>query len=512
MAFLNAYEAQKKKNATTGVVPDFAKMGAGLANAMSGKQMTPVAASTTNAGVIPSNIASAVKATKGLVGVANPVPATQTTSGGYVPPMNAANNTTGQAPALGYGAGGEYGKTQGLGQAYKDNAAYIATDAGKQSEIARTQAVIAARQAAGEDVSLQEKYLKNQLGYVPPMQTQQVQATPVESAPAGFPMLTQDQIKQEVDYGLAKERSDLQTTADKMTGSVKNNFDYATQILRDNRTISDASRTQSVNPFAQMGKRTRDEDLLQRQRGIDDTYMVANMNNELNAIQSDLYNFDKLAPDKQRALINEMTRIERDYGIAVGTLTGQIPGMGAAGQTMQSKAFDRGIFESDREFATTLDRIKRADYESDRDYEFARTQTEWDNMFKTKQFDEGKAARLWEQAFQEKDFAQAIKDEAAARGLQWASLNQRDKEFIADQAFRNEQFKYQKDQDLLKGREQPATELNVKDSTNNYNSLLDDLDDPAITKEEARMLLQQNSKFLTDSDYKKFNDEINSRF
>src|SRR5690606_33786921 len=50
------------------------------------------------------------------------------------------------------------------------------------------------------------------------------------------------------------------------------------------------------------------------------------LTNELNAIQQDLYNFDKLAPDRQRMLINEMTRIERQYGLEVGQLMGEFNG------------------------------------------------------------------------------------------------------------------------------------------------------------------------------------------
>lgn len=87
-----------------------------------------------------------------------------------------------------------------------------------------------------------------------------------------------------------------------------------------------------------------------------------------------------------------------------------------------------------------------------RNFEFQKAQQEWENVFNQAQFDESKAARIWEQAFKEKSFAQSVKDAAASRGLQWASLAQRDKEFIADQAWKQKEFDYMQQQDALKNQ------------------------------------------------------------
>jgi hypothetical protein len=143
--------------------------------------------------------------------------------------------------------------------------------------------------------------------------------------------------------------------------------------------------------------------------------------------------------------------------------------------------------------------------------EMQKIQQEWENNFNQAQFDESKAATLWERAFKEKSFAQDMKEAAASRGLQWASLGQRDKEFIADQAFREKEFKYRQEQDLIEQRENPATDIDSKASTDTFNILLDDINnaDSPASKEEARNLLSQNSSFLSDSDYKKLNDYIN---
>lgn len=98
--------------------------------------------------------------------------------------------------------------------------------------------------------------------------------------------------------------------------------------------------------------------------------------------------------------------------------------------------YDRSVLESDRNY-------DRSVMESDRNFGFQKAQQEWENQFRQAQFDESKAARIWEQAFQEKSFAQSVQDAAASRGLQWASLNQREKEFVADQAFREKQFQFE---------------------------------------------------------------------
>lgn len=152
-----------------------------------------------------------------------------------------------------------------------------------------------------------------------------VSGTPQGSTPQPFGQLNPNQIQNEASYTINKERSDLQTAADKSSTALRDNAAYANRLLNDSRTLQDFQQSNSVNPFTQ-GKQTWDKGLIGRQRGIDDTYLAKGLESELNAIQQDLYNFDKLAPDRQRMLINEMTRIERDYGIAVGTLMGEFNG------------------------------------------------------------------------------------------------------------------------------------------------------------------------------------------
>lgn len=73
-------------------------------------------------------------------------------------------------------------------------------------------------------------------------------------------------------------------------------------------------------------------------------------------------------------------------------------------------------------------------------------QQDWDNAFKEGQVDWQKAQQAWENAFQEKNFQRQMEEAAASRGLQWASLNQREREFVADQAYREKRFEWEKQQ------------------------------------------------------------------
>lgn len=59
---------------------------------------------------------------------------------------------------------------------------------------------------------------------------------------------------------------------------------------------------------------------------------------------------------------------------------------------------------------------------------------------------------------------------------------------------------------------EPAS-VDPKNSTNNVNSLIDDLSsDKTVTKTRARQLLQANSAYLTDADYKRMSDYIDDNY
>ena len=278
------------------------------------------------------------QATQAAKGFVPPQPAAATPSAtptapaaqGFIPPMNAAMAGNAASPAMGYG-GAQYGASGGVNRALEANQARLGSDdAFKQSEIARTQQVIAQRQAAGQDVSAQNKYLTQNLGWMPP-QTTPIQSTPVQQPvqptfganDMSQPRSAQSLWQQSGDMNTI-ERADRQNAADTATGSLKNNFDYASQLLKDNRVLEDASFSENNSPFS--GATEYRKAMLQRGRGIDDNYRSQELNNQLNAISTDMYNFDKLAPERQRQIYNQMLQMERDFGISVAQLMGVFGG------------------------------------------------------------------------------------------------------------------------------------------------------------------------------------------
>lgn len=333
-------------------------------------------------------------------------------------------------------------------------------------------------------------------------------ATPVVqgSVPPQDPygQLDKNQINTEAGYRMDKERSDLQTATDKQTANVRNNAGYANQLINDSRVLQDFNKSNSVNPFTQ-GKQTWDQGLIGRQRSIDDSSRGTALTNELNAVQSDLYNFDKLAPDKKQTLINEMTRIERQYGLEVGSLMGTFNGQRTlAGQGQDFNQQQQG-WENRFNYGQATGTFGNGQ------------QTMQNQEFQYTQGRDKVADERWQS-----EFERIKKQDGIANAINWAqnSISQQNANTsasssansnanqIADRAQREAEFNYTKEQDLLSNRTKPPEELTDKASTDNYNVIMDDLSSGA-TKEEGRSLLQQNSANLTDADYKKINDWIN---
>lgn len=134
------------------------------------------------------------------------------------------------------------------------------------------------------------------------------------------------------------------------------------------------------------------------------------------------------------------------------------------GRQVDQRNYDRGVTESDRNY-------ERGVLESDRNYDFTKAQQEWDNAFKQGQFDFTKAQQVWENSFQEKNFEQSMREAAASRGLQWASLNQRQQEFIADMAWREKQFEYQMGQDAIQNDLNAAKQSAGKSAEDYYDAI-----------------------------------------
>lgn len=399
-----------------------------------------------------------------------------TGSSGSIPPnvLNAANSP-GSNPAYGFGSGGTYGSTPGLGAAYAANKQLISTPEGRQSEIDRTLGVIANRQAAGMDTTEQMNYLTRNLDYQQPQQN-------VGSIPrdAVYSARSESELNQLAQDQTAIDRAALLNAINTQRTALQNSMNYANQLVQDNRVLSDQAFNRTNNPFS--GGTDYRAAMVQRGRDIDDKARMDDLANRMAALDQEIANFDKLTPERIRQIQNEYLQLEREFALRQSDVTGlyggnqtlaartadQNYGLNYAGMfgTLPGNGYGASVYRTDTGAPMTLAaQNQQWGQQFDREqFEFQKAQQEWQNMFNQAQFDEEKAARIWEQAFKEKSFAQSVKDEAASRGLQWASLNQRQKEFIADQTFREKQF--QLDLDKFNASQNQSGQVSYENNPN----------------------------------------------
>lgn len=219
---------------------------------------------------------------------------------------------------------------------------------------------------------------------------------------------------------------------------------------------------QEAQAYTDIGRRTTD---VENAYQSDIAGAVAGIEGDrMQTLLSDYYRAqdrgDRLA---QQAIMNEINRAQltgtfqgqqtlaglqnsQQYGLQQGSLTGQYQGAPTlAGQQYQSQEQQRG-----------LDNQYRQD-----SFEFTKAQNDWENTFRNQQFDFQKANALWDQNFQNKNFQQSINQFAQQMGLNYSQLGQRDKEFVAEQAYRNEAMQLNKDQ-FKYSQTQDATEAGFR--------------------------------------------------
>jgi hypothetical protein len=231
------------------------------------------------------------------------------------PPMpNAATDISGSNPALGYG-GATYGTSKAANDAVTANAAYTSTDAGKASEIARTQAVIDARKAAGLDTSGQEKYLSINLGYTPPAKIETTLAPPVpeyKSSVNLYPQLTLDQITAAEAGKSAAAIQQRTTAANQAKAGIQTSYDRLNTNIGEDRALENNYNARNLSPFSGFSDFT--QGMIEQQRGRTDRENQQNLQTQLSNIDVSLADFENATADQQQAMINQAIQTERAYG------------------------------------------------------------------------------------------------------------------------------------------------------------------------------------------------------
>lgn len=321
--------------------------------------------------------------------------------------------------------------------------------------------------------------------------------TPVDPAPA------------QVDY-LALARAEFadqlaarRTQANQAKSALQAEWTRSNQTISDNRALDRAWLERNTNPFG--GQAGVAKDNMAREWSLADESSLNRFNQGMAAAESGYSDFANTVEDQIRARAGQLQSEAEAQALQRAALTGTIGTTRTLQGVQSDRAGDQQAWENRFNYGQATGTFANGQKTLDK------VQQEWENNFKTGQFNWQKAQQTWENAFQGRKFEQDMKDAAASRGVQWASLSQRDKEFIADQEFREKQFTLEQDKFEL-SKSQNGSKLSDKESTDNYNTIYDDLQTTGLTKETARTLLQSNKAFLTDSDYSKLNSYINDSF
>lgn len=258
---------------------------------------------------------------------------------------------------------------------------------------------------------------------VPP-QAQQQTATQTQaqvSTPTANEVYTprsSDQLQQSSGDSIALERAALLRSSTELINNLKNNAQYSNQLIRDNRALEDWKFRNSNDPTN--GRTAFMAGTLERGRQIDDTYRASELNGKLNTISQELADFDKLTPERQRQIYNELLKLERDFALNQGQLTGNYGGQ----RTLQGQQFDRSVYESDRDFNYGAGRDQIADqrYEREWDYGVGRDQIgdtrydqEWNYQVGRDQVADQRYDQEWDRGIYESDRDYALRKQQESR-------------------------------------------------------------------------------------------------
>ena len=144
------------------------------------------------------------------------------------------------------------------------------------------------------------------------------------------------QLNQYAQDQTAMERAALLNAINTQMSNIKNNAQYSNQLVQDNRTLEDFFMNQRSNLFS--GGTDYRQAMVARGRSIDDSSRAATLETSLNSLQQEIANFDKLTPERQRSIYNELLQLERNFGLNVGQLTGTYGGQ----RTLAGAAQDWG--------------------------------------------------------------------------------------------------------------------------------------------------------------------------
>lgn len=169
---------------------------------------------------------------------------------------------------------------------------------------------------------------------------------PTISAPTGYSAPTNtaapnsintSSLQSEAAAQIAKQRAALQQAVNSTITGLNNSYSYQKQLTNDSRVLENNAFKRNTNPFS--GKTDYLAADLARTRSIEDTQYNKDFQAKVSEAQQKLADFDTLAPEQQNALYQQLLRIERDYGLNVGQLTGTFNGQRTLAGSAQDANF-----------------------------------------------------------------------------------------------------------------------------------------------------------------------------
>jgi hypothetical protein len=127
------------------------------------------------------------------------------------------------------------------------------------------------------------------------------------------------------------------------------------------------------------------------------------------------------------------------------------------------------------------------------------TQQEWDNAFKEKGFDFNKAQQLWDNNFKNKSFEQGVKEFAQSNAMNWSRLSLQEREFVAEQAYKNEAMKLNREQFEF-DKEQSSQDQSNVDINQEKQGLTDAIRSGQVTPGQAMQQIEQDKQLGFYSD------------
>lgn len=182
-----------------------------------------------------------------------------------------------------------------------------------------------------------------------PVMAASVQSTPTVYAPpaaAPYGQLSPDQIKAQAQAQIQKQVQDRLRIANQTKAGYQTSYDRMNKTIGEDRTLQDAAFQRNSNPFS--GRTSYDKGITNLQRERTDRENQQDLQTRLGSVDTQLGDFLNQTPEQQQQIVNDLTRQEREYGLQVGTLTGNLQGYGRTlagnaqdfNQNMANQQFD----------------------------------------------------------------------------------------------------------------------------------------------------------------------------